>query len=276
MTKNIAEKMAKRICKSNDIDIFSFFKAFNIPINKNLLAKGKVGITTHINSVENFKFTSLKASLYPEEISRKQVLWDNGYYEVYISNLSNDFVRAISLKKNLRNYGISAYISRVNSSFENSENNLEALMTCKSFLALNNKDYHRSYKTSQEIGFAIGKGLEIFSIKKKGKNIGFLDKTIKIKSSNTEKIAENLFQNLVGNLKFRDDLIDSLIIKFEKSSSFQTARNNFTFLQKNKYWQKSHLDRLLKASKQNGQIGSCTICLNGDFQRFIDSQIELL
>lgn len=278
MKKKTAEKLAEKLYKSDKEVIASLFKAFKSPISKNFSTKSKKEIINHL--IKNrFSYIDFYLPLFFHISKRHKRLpiWKKGYYKVYISHLESDNVRAITLQKLLDNYGITAYVPRVSKKTENLENNFEALKSSKLILALHTNGFHCSYKTSQEIGFAIGSGIKTCTIRDNGsKLVGFTNKSDEIIYTTAEIVAENIFNFILDEPEFRENMVDSLIYKFENSNSFQSTRDNFVFLQKNKYWTASQLERLNIASKNNGQIGDCTICHNGYLQGFIDRQTKLL
>ena len=99
-------------------------------------------------------------------------------FRLFISHISKDRVRATRLKSCLKIYGIEGFVAHEDihptlewqSEIERALNNMDA------FLAVHTPGFSNSYWTQQEIGYALGRGVKVISLRMGEDPTGFISK----------------------------------------------------------------------------------------------------
>lgn len=109
--------------------------------------------------------------------SQKRI-WGEARYRVFLSHKTSVKKETAGLKEKLQLFGISCFVAhediRPTKAWQDEIEN--ALTTMDAFVALLTEDFHKSLWTDQEVGFALGRGVPIISVKL-GKNpYGFIGK----------------------------------------------------------------------------------------------------
>lgn len=194
--------------------------------------------------------------------------WRQGMLRVFLSHLAANRVYAASLQDALLSYGISVFVAH--SDIEPTrdwQTQIEtALATCDALLALLHPNFHQSYWTDQEIGFAMGRGVPVFSVRLGQDTYGFIGRFQAFNS------REDLVADLVMDLftPYRKDkqtqrrMAEVLIGRFIESESFASAKQRMGYLEELEIWDKSFSKRIESAVDSNSQIaGACGVSLNG-------------
>lgn len=255
------------ILKGEQLNLINkLFENYSIPTKNNISTTNYDYV---LNQLKNSKSKDLKYHEkcpflsfdlhYNESFLRyfNSEIWSKNSFKIYVSHVNSNKIEAILLEKELNKYGISTYLPRVNNMFveEKLARSEEALKSCDAFVFLLDKGTKFSYKCNLEIGVAIGRGIPVLQVKlNDSKSFGMLKKYEVIEGKDYEGIAENIFLNLVNNEGVRDLVVNSLINQFETSNSFQNARDNMSYIEKNTFWNIEFLDKLEKALNGNSEI----------------------
>lgn len=182
--------------------------------------------------------------------------WREGYFSLFISHLASDKIRAHELKNKLESYSISGFVahSDIEPTKEWQDEIELALRTCDALTALMIPGFHESKWTDQEIGLALGRDLLILPVRMGQDPYGFIGKLQAINFTDIDKLALDIFESLLKNKKTSKKISLGILHKFENSSSFQTAKNNMTLVEKITFWDKSLIERLKNAVANNSQI----------------------
>lgn len=92
--------------------------------------------------------------------------WDAGFYRMFISHISSYKEEAEELKASLKKYGISAFVAHKDIKVSEDWMKViqQALNSMDCMVALVHKGFHKSDWCYQEIGVALGRGIEVIPI----------------------------------------------------------------------------------------------------------------
>ena len=127
--------------------------------------------------------------------------WAENKLRVFISHLSKDKVKASKLSSELGKHNLSAFVAHED--IEPNEKWLEkieqALMSMDIMIALVTEGFKDSNWTTQEIGFALGRGIPVISIKNGMDPFGFFGKKQAISGSG--KRANEITREIINILR---------------------------------------------------------------------------
>jgi hypothetical protein len=184
--------------------------------------------------------------------------WRKGYFRLFISHLAEFRVNAAELQEHLTALGVSAFVAH-NDIAPTTEwqNEIEtALATADALLALLHPGFHASKWTDQEVGYAMGRNLPVFSVRLGEDPYGFIGRfqAFQGNSKPAAALAQEVFDVLVKHKQTRRQMAEALLQRVEDSDTFAQAKANVAHLEKATYWQSSFAQRLLLAVKSNGQL----------------------
>lgn len=182
--------------------------------------------------------------------------WRDGYFNLFISHLASDKIRAQDLKNKLEDYSISGFVahSDIEPTKEWQDEIELALRTSDALVALMIPGFHESKWTDQEIGLALGRDLLIMPVRMGQDPYGFIGKFQAINFTDIDKLALDIFESLLKNKKTSKKITQGILHKFENSGSFHSAKVNMTLVEKITFWDKSLIERLKNAVENNSQI----------------------
>lgn len=182
--------------------------------------------------------------------------WRDGYFNLFISHLASDKIRAQDLKNKLEDYSISGFVahSDIEPTKEWQDEIELALRTSDALVALMIPGFHESKWTDQEIGLALGRDLLIMPVRMGQDPYGFIGKFQAINFTDIDKLALDIFESLLRNKKTSKKITQGILHKFENSGSFHSAKVNMTLVEKITFWDKSLIERLKTAVENNSQI----------------------
>ena len=162
------------------------------------------------DSVRNVSLTPSSTATFDErKISEPSSYWKVGYYKMFISHVSKYRESASNLKLMLEPYGISAFVAHqdIKPSKEWDVEIEKALFSMNALCAILTPGFNESKWCDQECGYAFGRNVLTIPIDKGQLPYGMFGKIQAIKSEgkNAQKIAENVFDAIVGNDKSRTD-----------------------------------------------------------------------
>jgi nucleoside 2-deoxyribosyltransferase len=131
-----------------------------------------------------------------------------------------------------------------------------ALSTCDALVALLHSNFHASNWTDQEIGFAMGRGVPVFSVRFGQDPYGFIGKFQAFNGDGKSPavLAQELFDAYRNNKQTKERMAEVLVKRFEDSESFAQAKNRIGLLEQLVVWDPSFSSRLDAAVKNNNQI----------------------
>jgi len=192
-------------------------------------------------------------------IEEENHLWKSGWFRLFISHSSNQKVLAEKIKKSLERYYISAFVAH--SDIEPTkewQNEIElALNTTHALTAMLTDEFHPSKWTDQEIGFVMGRGALIVPVHLGVAPYGFIGKFqgLQGQGRTDTQIANDIFDILAKNKVSAPCIAKALVLKFEKSESYQEAKDNVTLLEKYlNYSNDKIIECILAAMQNNSQV----------------------
>lgn len=150
--------------------------------------------------------------------------WEQGYIKAFISHLAANKQRVSSLKKKIEAWGISSFVAHtdIEPSREWMQEIEKALSSMDILIAVVEPGFKESNWTDQEIGYALGRNVDIIPLRAGLNPYGFMGKYqgIQIKNKIPEVVAQEIVSVLLKKPNHRDKLILSM------SKSFRAMNSN--------------------------------------------------
>jgi hypothetical protein len=186
--------------------------------------------------------------------------WREGMFRLFISHLAVHKVWAARLQQALLHFGISSFVAHndIEPTSEWQEQIEAALATCEGLVALLHPNFHLSKWTDQEIGFAMGRSVPVFSVRFGEVPYGFIGKFQAFNGAKKEPIelAEDLFESFRKNKQTQKRMSEILVRFFETSDTFAEAKTRVQYLSDMEVWEPSFSNRIKKAAEENYQISN--------------------
>lgn len=146
-------------------------------------------------------------------------------FKLFISHISLEKAKATRLKECLAPYGISGFVAHedIHPTLEWQSEIERALHHMDALVAIHTEGFSKSFWTQQEIGFAVGKGKKIISLRIGEDPTGFISKrqALPRKNKRAEEIAKDIDQ-----LLSEDDMTASRLNDAKLSLGISLLRNN--------------------------------------------------
>lgn len=167
-----------------------------------------------------------------EEANR---LLDRGLkLKAFLSYFTPDKELAGQIKDALEGYGIEAFLAHqdIEPSAEWVKTIETELKACNFFLPILTDNFHQSLWTDQETGIAFARDKTIIPLKVTEDPYGFISKfqALPINTTTIKPSCHKLVKIIVSNPRLGDLLIDALIARFGRSSSWRNAAENTELL----------------------------------------------
>jgi TIR domain len=141
--------------------------------------------------------------------------WKDGMLRLFISHLAKHRSFAAQLQGSLIDFGICGFVAHSDiEPTEEWQTAIEtALVTCDALVTLLHPEFHRSNWTDQEIGFAMGRGLPVFSVRLGQDPYGFIGRfqAFDGKNNTADVLAAELFVAYRKNKQTQGKMADSLV-----------------------------------------------------------------
>lgn len=198
-----------------------------------------------------YKLTSSRLQVEPS-------FWHAGFSRVFVSHLAKFRGFAGEIQQELLLYGMSSFVAHndIEPTAEWQDEIELALATCDAMLVLLHPGFHESQWTDQEIGYAMGRGIMIATVRLGTDPYGFigrfqaldgLDKTAK-------ELARELFRILRRHRLTRRVVAQGVVECFCQSNSYKAARRNMETLEGLAHWDASLSNRARVAVTENDQL----------------------
>lgn len=184
--------------------------------------------------------------------------WRKGMLRVFISHLAREKKTAADLQEAMLPLGLSGFVAH---------NDIEptqvwqtqietALATCDTLVTLLHAGFHESKWTDQEIGFAMGRGVPVYSIRYGQDPYGFIGRfqAFNAGRKSPETIAGDLFEAYRKDKQTQQKMGETVVTLFEESVSFADAKARIGYLEEMESWDASYPARIKAAAKSNSQI----------------------
>jgi hypothetical protein len=184
--------------------------------------------------------------------------WRRGMLRVFMTHLARERKVAAELQKAMFMYGMSCFVAHndIEPTQEWQTQIETALATCDALVALLHDGFHESKWTDQEIGFAMGRGVPVYSIRYGQDPYGFIGRFQAFNSGRKSAgtLAGNLFDAYRKGKQTQQKMGDVLVNLFEESASFAEAKARIGYLEELETWEPSYPARIRAAAKSNSQI----------------------
>lgn len=238
-------------------------KQFGLPVDNSYNGDNSTYILQMINQASDEVLIELAQHLgfvleSPTASYIEPAFWRKGMFRLFISHLAVHRKWAGEFQTALLPYGISGFVAH-NDIEPTTEwqNQIEtALSTCDALVALLHEKFHESKWTDQEVGFAMGRGVPVYSVHFGEAPYGFIGRFQAFngnKVSPTE-LAHQVFKAYYKNKQTKKAMGEVLVRLFEQSGSFLEAKARIAYLEDLDFWDPSFAKRILSAAESNGQI----------------------
>ncbi len=140
--------------------------------------------------------------------------WKDGYLRMFVSHLSSNRERMSLLKSSLANWGVSAFIAHedIEASREWRDEVEAGLESMEVLVAVVEPGFKESDWCVQEVGYALGRKVEIIPLRAGLDPFGFFGKYqgIQIKGKTPETAANEIVQTLLKKPQHRSKLLQSI------------------------------------------------------------------
>lgn len=184
--------------------------------------------------------------------------WKDGCIRIFLSHISSYRLFAVELQEAMENYGLTAFVAHndIEPTTEWQNEIKTALSTSEVLIALLHNGFKESNWTDQEVGFAMGRGLPVLSVRFSQDPYGFIGRFQAFDGNNkaANDLAKEIFDVLRQHKQTQRRMSEVLVSRFESSFSFDNAKNNIKLLEELETWSPNYSDRIKKAVESNNQI----------------------
>lgn len=184
--------------------------------------------------------------------------WKENHFKLFLSHVSAYKKETAELQEALEYYGISAFVAHEDiEPTKEWQTEIEvALETMDGLAALLTPIFHESNWTDQEIGFAIGKGVPVISVRLKLDPYGFIGKYQGMQGvgKTSKQIAKELVEILLKNKIAQPKVIKGLVHRFSESSSYAESKEKIELIEKASNITIDLLEILTESVKGNSQV----------------------
>ena len=184
------------------------------------------------------------------------------FSSIYQPRIGSSKVQAHKLKVALARYQIAAFVAHddVEPSKEWQSEIESALRTMDALIAMITPGFLESKWCDQEVGFALGRGKLVVSLRIDADPHGFLAKSQGLQAKGllpaavAERVLNILVQNSLSSARITESLVDRLV----KSRSWESSRETLSWLEKSKRLNETQVARLMRALDENPEVGYST------------------
>ena len=182
--------------------------------------------------------------------------WRKDMLKLFVTHLATYQKLAAELQEVLLGYGISAFVAHndIEPTKEWQTQIETALATCDALVALLHPNFHESNWTDQEIGFAMGRGLPVFSARFGQDPYGFIGRFQAFEGKSAASLARELFDAYRKNKQTQHLMAEVIIRLLEKSDTFADAKTHLGYVEDLDVWEPSFSTRLKETLDSNSQV----------------------
>jgi TIR domain len=236
----------------------------------------KVRFEVDDNDVEsqNASHLSEKPFISPDSLS----IWRLGCIRLFISHRDKYKSQANELAELLSNYGISSFVAHdsIEPMEQWQQTILKGLETMELMLTFVTDDFHESYWTNQEIGYALARNIPVISLKLENKDpVGFIAEKQALKGNieDLTLLLPKLYELLAKKLSNQSRMQTALIEAFVTSPEWSETTRRFDRLSKHvTKLSDSEVERIISAYRNNDQLHTAVYLTNKDrLKKFLNS-----
>jgi hypothetical protein len=186
--------------------------------------------------------------------------WKPGHVRLFVSHRDGHKKGANELAEALEAYGISSFVAHdtIKPLTEWRHEILKGLETMEMMLVYLTDDFEESIWTQQEVGYAIGKGIPVISLKlEKRDPPGFMGNVQAQKGSISDPAAsaQAIYKLIAEELGAKERLHDGLVSAFVNSEDFNHARYRFDRMASNiDLLSPAQLESIIKGYRTNPNL----------------------
>ncbi len=187
-------------------------------------------------------------------------LWEDDHFRLFLSHKDVVKSEAAKLRDKLRYYGISAFVAHedIQPTKEWQDEIENALATMDGFVALMTPDFHDSYWTDQEVGYALARGVPVITVRMGKDPYGFLGK-FQALTTNWDFAPEGIVKLLINDAR----MLSAYIKALRECSSFDMANELSRILPSIVSVSDKQIDDVIEGFNDNGQLQG-SYGLNGE------------
>lgn len=198
------------------------------------------------------------AATRPADDDRTARLWTPGYFKLFLSHKAEYKRETAAFKDCMATYGVSCFVAHedIEPTAEWQAEIERALLSMDALAALLTPNFSDSHWTDQEVGAAVGRRVQVISIRLGKDPYGFIGKYQGVpghglKSTDLAKKVYELLWNL-PHLKAK--LVESLVTRFKTAGSFEHANNLMEYVERLDTLSPHLIDQLDLAYQSNRQV----------------------
>lgn len=213
----------------------------------------------YINAV-HFEFSGeTEEPIDGESINR---IWKRHAIKLFVSHRDTDKIAAHQLAEKLEKFGVSSFVAHdsIEPDEEWQREIEKALQSMDVMLALITENFFDSAWTNQEIGFALGRGIPVISLKVAKKDpIGFIGRrqAIKCPATDLDKASQEVWSTIQKRLENSETIEAALVNQFVNARSFENAKETFEALKNIVPLSPNQVDVIATAFNTNSQLSDC-------------------
>ncbi|WP_344004926.1 toll/interleukin-1 receptor domain-containing protein [Microbacterium paludicola] len=201
----------------------------------------------------------------PVSVSADDDPWTDLPIRVFLSHKWEDAEWVSSLRSVLAKYGITAFVAHkdITPSKQWREVIKAGLRSCHMMVAVLHDDFHKSQWCDQEVGWALGRGIPIATLRRslefeRGTD-GFLEEVQDIqldpsRGTGEWRAAQEIFRAAIRSVKPPELVRRALAEALVASPSWENTRNLWSAIARQDQWEQASLDRIKFAVQTNRQV----------------------
>lgn len=187
-----------------------------------------------------------------------EALWQPNYFRLFLSHAGDGREFAGVMKDRLSGFRIEAFVAHedIAPTLPWVEVIEQALKTCHALAALLTPDFHESDWTDQEIGYCLSRDVLILPLRLGLTPYGFIGRYQALRGINLSPytLAAKICEALIGNEQTVERMTGALVLAFEKSFSFESAKVIMSLLEKAPSLSQRQLQRIEESIGKNRQV----------------------
>ena len=207
----------------------------------------------------------------PSEVEIRH-LWDKEGIRLFLSHSSNHKIAVAKLKSALSSYGAVSFVAHVDidPSLEWLKEIELGLQSMHALVALITPEFHTSLWTDQEIGWALGRGIAVLSVRSGADPYGFAGKYQAVPGSLEEPdaLALSIVNVLLTSTRTHGEMRRSLVKAFSVSRSYTMAISLKNLLVEITDFTDEEKEVLRKTCTENSQVAGAFGVSNAIYATF--------
>lgn len=192
------------------------------------------------------------------DVVNEPAFWGGGKLRVFLSHLAKDKIYATELKIELEKYGIISFVAHEDIEPDSEwQSEIEiALKTCDALIAVLHEGFNESTWTDQEVGFALGRQVPVFSLRLGMAPYGLFGKKQAFKGTGKSvgQVAREFFDAYRIHEKTCEKMADVIVSMFCESPTYAASKQRLEWLKDIQTWKPAYSEAISKAMDSNSQI----------------------